>query len=91
MESWQEGREPCGKAFIAACVVLSVVQIMVVAARFYTRHKKRILYGLDDYLVLFALIANIAKAILYIVSKFFNLSTALEHSWLTCHSGEERT
>jgi hypothetical protein len=45
-----------GSALIIVSVVLSVVQIVFVAARFYTRYMQRMKCGLDDYVMLFALV-----------------------------------
>ncbi|CEO58611.1 hypothetical protein PMG11_03322 [Penicillium brasilianum] len=56
-----------GKTLIIVCVVLSVFQIVFVAARFYTRYMQRMRCGLDDYVMLIALAGSLAKAILFIV------------------------
>jgi hypothetical protein len=56
-----------GSALIIVSVVLSFVQIVFVAARFYTRYMQRMKCGLDDWVMLFALGGSLAKAILYIV------------------------
>lgn len=45
-----------GRALIIVCVVLSVVQIVFVAARFYTRYMQRMKCGIDDYVMLLALV-----------------------------------
>lgn len=45
-----------GKALIIVSVVLSVVQIVFVVARFYTRYMQRVKCGIDDYVMLFALV-----------------------------------
>ncbi|OKO94387.1 hypothetical protein PENSUB_11654 [Penicillium subrubescens] len=44
-----------GSALIIVSVVLSFVQIVFVAARFYTRYMQRMKCGLDDWVMLFAL------------------------------------
>jgi hypothetical protein len=49
-----------GKALIIVCVVLSVVQIVFVAARFYTRYMQRMRCGIDDYVMLLALVRQFA-------------------------------
>ncbi|KAF3398607.1 hypothetical protein F1880_005661 [Penicillium rolfsii] len=56
-----------GTALIIVSVVLSVVQIVFVAARFYTRYMQRMKCGPDDWVMLFALAGSLTKAILYIV------------------------
>ncbi|KAJ5612673.1 hypothetical protein N7510_005867 [Penicillium lagena] len=56
-----------GDDLIGVCVALAAVQILIVTARFYTRYMLQMRYGLDDYLILVALAANLAKAIIYIV------------------------
>ena len=45
-----------GSALIIVSVVLSFVQIVFVAARFYTRYMQRMKCGLDDWVMLFALV-----------------------------------
>lgn len=45
-----------GNALVGVAVALSVVQILFVAARFYTRYLQRVKFGVDDYIVLIALV-----------------------------------
>ncbi|KAJ5936369.1 hypothetical protein N7454_005004 [Penicillium verhagenii] len=56
-----------GSALIGVGVTLSVLQIIFVVARFYTRSLQHTQYGADDYVMLVALTGSIAKAIVYIV------------------------
>ncbi|KAJ5563643.1 hypothetical protein N7535_008807 [Penicillium sp. DV-2018c] len=55
-----------GDALIGVAAAIAAVQILFVAARFYTRFMLRTKVGLDDYLVLLALIASLGKSALYI-------------------------
>ncbi|KAJ5702863.1 hypothetical protein N7488_010411 [Penicillium malachiteum] len=66
---WESGEQPSngGTGLIAACVALSVIQIIFVAAKFYTRSMQNTRYGADEWVMLVALIGSLAKAILYIV------------------------
>ncbi|KAJ5166596.1 uncharacterized protein N7482_005377 [Penicillium canariense] len=67
---WVDSKTPFsdgGVALITVSVVLSVVQMVFVAARFYTRYMQRMRCGLDDYVMLIALAGSLAKAIIYIV------------------------
>ncbi|KAJ5088212.1 hypothetical protein N7456_011828 [Penicillium angulare] len=54
---WQEAQHPStsGSGLIAACIILSVIQILFVAARFYTRYMQNAKCGADDYVMLVAL------------------------------------
>lgn len=45
-----------GSALIIVSVVLSFLQIVFVAARFYTRYMQRMKCGLDDWVMLIALV-----------------------------------
>jgi hypothetical protein len=47
-----------GSALIIVSVVLSFVQIVFVAARFYTRYMQRMKCELDDYIMLLALVRS---------------------------------
>ncbi|KAL4816806.1 hypothetical protein BDW67DRAFT_190591 [Aspergillus spinulosporus] len=57
----------CGDKLLGVSVAIAAVQIIVVPARFYTRHIQRIKCTLDDYLILPALIASLGQSALYIV------------------------
>ncbi|KAL2863974.1 uncharacterized protein BJX67DRAFT_229130 [Aspergillus lucknowensis] len=57
----------CGDSLMGVSIAFAVVQIVVVAARFYTRHMQRLNCTLDDYLILPALIASLGQTALYIV------------------------
>ncbi|KAJ5825782.1 hypothetical protein N7474_002920 [Penicillium riverlandense] len=75
-----------GDDLIGVCAALAAVQILIVAARFYTRYMQQMRCGLDDYLILVALVsaANIAKTVIFIVcmhSFFFN---GEHHANLSC-------
>lgn len=50
-----------GTALIIVSVVLSVAQIVFVAARFYTRYMQRMKCGIDDYVMLFALVRIVPR------------------------------
>lgn len=45
-----------GAPLVDVSIALSVLQIVFVAARFYTRFVQRMRCGLDDYVILFALV-----------------------------------
>ncbi|KAJ5082052.1 hypothetical protein N7532_011095 [Penicillium argentinense] len=67
---WVDKSSPCssgGNALIGVSIALSIVQIIFVAARFLTRYMQRIRFGLDDYMILIALIGSLTKAVTYIV------------------------
>ncbi|KAJ5586843.1 uncharacterized protein N7459_002608 [Penicillium hispanicum] len=57
----------CGQQLIGVSVAIAVVQILVVAARFYTRYMQRLRYGVDDYLIIPALLASLGQSALYII------------------------
>ncbi|CAG8035069.1 unnamed protein product [Penicillium salamii] len=65
---WVPGdREPYGgNALVGAAIGISVVLVLFVAARFWTRFMQRVKIGLDDYLILLALAASLAKCAIYI-------------------------
>ena len=56
--SWQKGQQPSssGTRLIAACIALSILQIIFVAAKFYTRYFQNMRFGADDYVMLIALV-----------------------------------
>ncbi|KAJ5501178.1 hypothetical protein N7453_005995 [Penicillium expansum] len=56
----------CGQQLIGVSIAIASIQIIVVGARFYTRHMQRVANGIDDYLMIPALIAGLAQAALYI-------------------------
>ena len=60
---WSPGnRDPRGgNALLGAAIGIAVVQILFVAARFFTRFIQRMKIGVDDYLILFALVCINAK------------------------------
>ncbi|KAJ5286833.1 hypothetical protein N7478_002519 [Penicillium angulare] len=66
---WQEAQHPSGSGsgLIAACIILSVIQILFVAARFYTRFMQKARCGADDYVMLVALTGSLTRAVMYIV------------------------
>ena len=55
---WVDKHPPLHGAgsLIAACASLAALQIILVAARFYTRYKQRAKRGIDDYVILIALV-----------------------------------
>lgn len=63
-----------GEALIIVSVVLSVLQIVFVAARFYTRYMQRMRCGLDDYVMLLALVRSRQNTMLgNIDTNFFSI------------------
>lgn len=46
-----------GDDLIGLCAALVALQILIVAARFYTRYMQKMRCGLDDYLILVALVS----------------------------------
>ncbi|KAJ5663829.1 hypothetical protein N7507_004560 [Penicillium longicatenatum] len=72
--NWQQGEAPSsgGSALIGISLSLSVLQILFVTARFYTRSLQHTQPSADDYVMLIALvcilrIGSLAKAVIYIV------------------------
>ncbi|KAK9858496.1 uncharacterized protein MYU51_017561 [Penicillium brevicompactum] len=65
---WSPGnRDPRGgNALLGAAIGIAVVQILFVAARFFTRFIQRMKIGVDDYLILFALAASLSICSVYI-------------------------
>lgn len=47
----------CGDSLIGISIAIAAVQAIVVAARFYTRFLQRVKCGLDDYLIILALVS----------------------------------
>ncbi|PWY72485.1 hypothetical protein BO94DRAFT_245550 [Aspergillus sclerotioniger CBS 115572] len=56
-----------GDALIGVSIAIAIVQIVVVGARFYTRHMQKLALALDDYLIFLALIASLGQSALYII------------------------
>ncbi|KAI2727213.1 hypothetical protein CBS147354_3931 [Penicillium roqueforti] len=56
----------CGQQLIGVSIAIAAIQIIIVGARFYTRHIQRVANGIDDYLMIPALIASLAQSALYI-------------------------
>ncbi|OQE27988.1 hypothetical protein PENFLA_c005G06677 [Penicillium flavigenum] len=56
----------CGQQLIGVSVAIAAIQIIIVGARFYTRYIQRVANGIDDYLMIPALIASLAQSALYI-------------------------
>lgn len=52
-----------GSSLVRASIALSVLQIVFVAARFYTRYWRRTRCGADDYVILIALVCTCALAV----------------------------
>ena len=46
----------CGDSLMGVAIAIAVVQIVIVAARFYTRYMQRVACALDDYLIVPALV-----------------------------------
>ncbi|OGM43365.1 hypothetical protein ABOM_008721 [Aspergillus bombycis] len=57
----------CGDSLMGVSIAIAVVQILVVAARFYARYVQRVAYAVDDYLIIPSLIASLGQSALYIV------------------------
>ncbi|KAL5356286.1 hypothetical protein BJX96DRAFT_162355 [Aspergillus floccosus] len=57
----------CGDSLLGVCIAIVPIQIMLVAARFYTRHAQHIACTLDDYFIVPALIGSLGHSALYIV------------------------
>ncbi|KAJ5809002.1 hypothetical protein N7474_010271 [Penicillium riverlandense] len=55
----------CGQQLVGVSIAIAVVQILIVALRFYTRHMQRLRYGADDYLIIPALLASLGQSALY--------------------------
>ncbi|KAJ5722686.1 hypothetical protein N7488_000721 [Penicillium malachiteum] len=56
----------CGQQLIGVSIAIAVLQILIVAARFYARYTQRQKYGIDDYLIMLASVASVAQSGLYI-------------------------
>ncbi|KAJ6021440.1 hypothetical protein N7540_006944 [Penicillium herquei] len=56
----------CGQDLIGVSIAIAVIQIPIVAARFYARYMQRQKYGIDDYLIILALVASLGQSALYI-------------------------
>ncbi|RAL01565.1 uncharacterized protein BO80DRAFT_62467 [Aspergillus ibericus CBS 121593] len=56
-----------GDALIGVSIAIAIVQIVIVGARFYTRHIQKLALALDDYLIFLALIASLGQSALYII------------------------
>lgn len=46
----------CGQQLIGVSIAIAIVQIIVVGGRLYTRHVQKVAYGIDDYLIIPALV-----------------------------------
>ncbi|KOC15521.1 hypothetical protein AFLA70_122g002121 [Aspergillus flavus AF70] len=57
----------CGDSLMGVSIAIGVVQILVVAARFYARYLQRVACAVDDYLIIPSLIASLGQSALYIV------------------------
>ncbi|KAJ5473525.1 hypothetical protein N7475_003091 [Penicillium sp. IBT 31633x] len=56
----------CGDQLIGVSIMIAILQTIVVGARFYTRYMQKLSIGLDDYLIVPALLASVGQAGLYI-------------------------
>ena len=61
--NWISGdKEPYGaNILVGAAISIAVIQILFVAARFYTRFMQKVKVGIDDYLILLALVCHIKR------------------------------
>ncbi|KAL4733794.1 hypothetical protein BDV11DRAFT_213429 [Aspergillus similis] len=57
----------CGDSLLGVCIAIMPIQMVLVAARFYTRHVQHIACTLDDYFIVPALIGSLGHSALYIV------------------------
>jgi hypothetical protein len=46
----------CGDQLIGVSITMVILQIIIVIARFYTRYMQRIAIGIDDYLIVPAVV-----------------------------------
>ncbi|KAL4935303.1 hypothetical protein BDV06DRAFT_217525 [Aspergillus oleicola] len=70
----------CGDPLMEVSISIAVVQIVVVAARFHTRHLQRLKCTWDDYLMIPAPIMSLGQSALYIVLlSFAGIGYRLEH------------
>ncbi|KAJ6002280.1 hypothetical protein N7522_007507 [Penicillium canescens] len=56
----------CGDQLIGVSITIAILQTIIVGARFYTRYWQRLATGIDDYLMIPALLASLGQAGLYI-------------------------
>lgn len=47
----------CGDQLIGVSIMIAILQTIVVGARFYTRYMQKLSIGLDDYLIVPALVS----------------------------------
>ena len=47
----------CGDQLIGVSITIAILQTIIVGARFYTRHWQRLATGIDDYLMIPALVS----------------------------------
>jgi hypothetical protein len=53
-----DGIASCGDQLIGVSITIAIVQTIIVGARFYTRYSQKIAIGLDDYLIVPALVSQ---------------------------------
>jgi hypothetical protein len=55
---WNQGHQQpySGNGLVGPIAAIAAVQTVFVAAKFYTRFMQRVKFGLDDYLILLALV-----------------------------------
>jgi hypothetical protein len=46
----------CGQQLLGVSITIAIVQILVVGGRLYTRQMQKVAYGIDDYLIIPALV-----------------------------------
>ncbi|GAB1212845.1 hypothetical protein ATERTT37_001994 [Aspergillus terreus] len=56
-----------GDSLMGVSIAIAVLQVLIVALRFYARYVQRVALALDDYLIILALIASLGQSALYIV------------------------
>jgi hypothetical protein len=53
----------CGDQLIGVSITIAILQTIIVGARFYTRYWQKLAAGLDDYLMVPALVSLLVRCI----------------------------
>lgn len=51
-----------GGSLLGVAIAMAILQIVAVIARFYTRYSQRLAYALDDFLIVIALVRQLASS-----------------------------
>lgn len=70
----------CGQQLLGVSITIAIVQILVVGGRLYTRQMQKVAYGIDDYLIIAALVRT-SESIRSILVVHTSMLNAL-HRWL---------